>query len=122
MNIYDEPKIDCHNHIFDPSSFPYAADAYYRPAGQEIGTAAQFRSVLDAYGVRHALVVGPNSGYGQDNRCLLDAMAKSGGRFKGRDPPWRRTFLVTCNVRRGTVRVYESMHTRDKKTVSSNYS
>jgi predicted TIM-barrel fold metal-dependent hydrolase len=39
--------------------------------------------VLDAYGVRHALLVGPNSGYGTDNRCLLDAIAQSGGRFKG---------------------------------------
>jgi predicted TIM-barrel fold metal-dependent hydrolase len=39
--------------------------------------------VMDAYGVRHSLVVGPNSGYGQDNRCLLDAIAQSQGRFKG---------------------------------------
>ena len=30
MNIYDEPKIDCHLHIFDPRRFPYAADAKYR--------------------------------------------------------------------------------------------
>ena len=22
MNIYDEPKIDCHNHILDPARFP----------------------------------------------------------------------------------------------------
>jgi predicted TIM-barrel fold metal-dependent hydrolase len=83
MNIYDEPKIDCHNHLFDPVRFPYAPDAYYRPVGQETGTPAQFRHVLDAYGVRHALVVGPNSGYGLDNRCLLDAIAQGDGRFKG---------------------------------------
>lgn len=83
MNVYDEPKIDCHNHIFDPTRFPYAADAFYRPAGQEIGTAAQFTRVLDAYGVQYALVVGPNSGYGFDNRCLLDAIAGGGGRFRG---------------------------------------
>jgi predicted TIM-barrel fold metal-dependent hydrolase len=83
MNIYDEPKIDCHNHILDPARFPYAADVHYRPLGQEMGTAAQFRQVLDAYGVRNALVVGPNSGYGLDNRCLLDAIAQSNGRFKG---------------------------------------
>src|SRR5439155_15779126 len=83
MNIYDEPKIDCHNHVFDPARFPYAADTAYRPAGQEIGNAPYFVHVLDAYGVRYALVVGPNSGYGTDNRCLLDAIARSGGRFKG---------------------------------------
>ena len=83
MNIYDEPKIDCHNHVIDPVRFPYAADTAYRPAGQEIGSAPYFMHVLDAYGVRHALLVGPNSGYGTDNRCLLDAIARSGGRFKG---------------------------------------
>jgi predicted TIM-barrel fold metal-dependent hydrolase len=83
MNIYDEPKIDCHNHVLDPVRFPYAADVAYRPAGQEIGSASYFLQVLDAYGVRYALVVGPNSGYGTDNRCLLDAIARSGGRFKG---------------------------------------
>jgi hypothetical protein len=68
MNIYDEPKIDCHNHVIDPARFPYAADTAYRPAGQEIGNAAYFLHVLDAYGVRHALVVGPNSGYGTSTR------------------------------------------------------
>ena len=83
MNIYDEPKIDCHNHVLDPVRFPYAADTAYRPAGQEIGSAPYFLHVLDAYGVRHALLVGPNSGYGTDNRCLLDAIGRSGGRFKG---------------------------------------
>lgn len=83
MSIYDEPKIDCHNHIFDPARFPYATDVHYRPAGQETGAASYFLKVLDAYGVRNALVVGPNAGYGVDNRCLLDAIAQSDGRFKG---------------------------------------
>jgi hypothetical protein len=27
LSIYDEPKIDCHNHVFDPARFPYAAAA-----------------------------------------------------------------------------------------------
>ena len=83
MSVLDAPKVDCHNHVLDPVRFPYAADVHYRPAGQEIGTAAQHRAVMAAYGVRHALVVGPNSGYGLDNRCLLDALAASEGRFKG---------------------------------------
>ena len=38
---------------------------------------------MDAHGTRFALLVGPNSGYGLDNRCMLDAIARSGGRFKG---------------------------------------
>jgi predicted TIM-barrel fold metal-dependent hydrolase len=83
MSLFDEPKVDAHCHVLDPARFPYAADVAYRPAGQEIGTLAQYQSVMDAYGVRHALLVGPNSGYGTDNRCLLDAIARGRGRFKG---------------------------------------
>jgi predicted TIM-barrel fold metal-dependent hydrolase len=76
-------KIDCHMHIFDPLRFPYAADAWYQPAGGEIGTAVQLGHVLDAHGVSHALLVGSNSGYGLDNRCLLDALKQGAGRYKG---------------------------------------
>ena len=83
MSVFDEPKVDAHCHVLDPARFPYAADVAYRPAGQEIGTLVQYQSVMDAYGVRHALLVGPNSGYGTDNRCLLDAIARGRGRFKG---------------------------------------
>ncbi|WP_414444447.1 amidohydrolase family protein [Burkholderia sp. 22PA0106] len=83
MNLFDELKIDCHNHVFDPRRFPYSPTTPYRPSQQEIGTAAQFTRVLDACGVRHALLVGPTSGYRTDNRCMLDAIAHGGGRFKG---------------------------------------
>ena len=83
MSIFDEPKIDCHVHVLDPWRFPYAPDTHYRPAGQETGTFEQLAGVMEAYGTRHALIVGPNSGYGLDNRCLLDALARSGGRCKG---------------------------------------
>jgi predicted TIM-barrel fold metal-dependent hydrolase len=83
MGIFDEPKIDCHCHVLDPVRFPYAPDVAYRPAGQEIGTFDQYQDVMAAYGIRHALLVGPNSGYGLDNRCLLDAIARGQGRIKG---------------------------------------
>ncbi|MNM64526.1 4-sulfomuconolactone hydrolase [compost metagenome] len=83
MNIFDEPKIDCHNHLFDPAHFPYHPDAPYAPCGQEVATLEQFNRVMDAYGVQHALLVGPNSGYHTDNRCLLHALAAGQGRFKG---------------------------------------
>jgi predicted TIM-barrel fold metal-dependent hydrolase len=81
--IYSAPKVDCHCHVLDPAGFSYADDVAYRPAGQETGSADYFVQVLDAYGVKHALLVGPNSGYGTDNRCLLDAIARHGERFKG---------------------------------------
>lgn len=83
VRIFEEPKIDCHVHVLDPERFPYRADTHYAPAGQEIGTRAQLESVLDAYGTRHALLVGPNSGYGLDNACMLDAIARGQGRYRG---------------------------------------
>ena len=83
MSLFDEPKIDSHCHILDPARFPFSPDVAYRPSGQELGTLAQYRQVMDAYGIRHALLVGPNSGYGLDNRCLLDAIAHGEERFKG---------------------------------------
>ena len=83
MTALWEHKIDCHCHVLDPGRYPYRDDVKYRPSGQEIGTAAQFNAICDAYHVDHALLVGPNSGYGEDNRCLLDVIAQGGGRFKG---------------------------------------
>ncbi len=83
MSVFDEPKVDCHCHLLDPRAFPYQPDTPYRPAGQEIATAAQMHAMFAAYGVRNALLTQPNSGYGEDNRCMLAAIAASGGRFKG---------------------------------------
>ena len=78
-----EPKVDCHVHVFDPERFPYSADTFYRPSGPEIGTASQLAHLLDAHNIRHALLVGPNSGYGLDNGCMLDALSRSAGRYRG---------------------------------------
>jgi predicted TIM-barrel fold metal-dependent hydrolase len=83
MTLTDARKIDCHVHVFDPQRFPYAPDVAYHPAGQEIGTAAQLVEVLRASGTRHALLVQPNSGYGGDNRCMLDAIRTYPDVFKG---------------------------------------
>ena len=83
VRIFEEPKIDCHAHVLDPDRFPYGAKTHYRPAGQELGTPAQLAQVMEAYGTRHALLVGPNSGYGLDNACMLDTIARGEGRYKG---------------------------------------
>ena len=83
MSIFKEPKIDCHVHVLDPVNFPYGKDIEYRPSGQEIGTPAQLRQVMQTYGVSHALLVQPNSGYGSDNSCMLDTIARGCGRYKG---------------------------------------
>ena len=83
MSIYDEPKIDCHNHLLDPTSYPYNPQAWYHPVANEQGSAEQLTTLFDAYGSTHALIVGPNSGYDTDNRCLLDLLDMGKGRFKG---------------------------------------
>lgn len=83
MSVFAEPKIDCHVHVLEPAVFPYGKDIEYKPSGQEIGTPAQLRRVMKTYGVSHALLVQPNSGYGSDNACLLDTVARGEGRFKG---------------------------------------
>lgn len=83
MSVFDEPKVDAHCHVLDPARFAYPADVAYRPAGQEQGGIEQYLQVMDGYGIHHALLVGPNSGYGTDNRCLLDAIAHAPGRLKG---------------------------------------
>jgi predicted TIM-barrel fold metal-dependent hydrolase len=83
MTLPAGPKIDCHIHAIDPVRFPYGIDTPYRPSGQEIAPAAQLIRVLDAFDVRHALVVATNTGYGSDSRILLDTLRQGGGRFKG---------------------------------------
>ena len=83
VSVFDAPKIDCHVHVFDPTRFPYRADTPYRPAGQEIGTAAQLIAMMDAYGVRRALYVQPNSGYFSDNACMLNMLAQFPDRLRG---------------------------------------
>src|SRR5947208_276029 len=81
--IFEEPKIDCHVHVLDPARFPYQTNTHYAPAGQELGTPAQLGQLMDAYGTRYVLLVGPNSGYGLDNSCMLDTIARGQARYKG---------------------------------------
>jgi predicted TIM-barrel fold metal-dependent hydrolase len=73
---------DCHAHIIVPTLFPYADGPGYKPRPDEAGDSDAFRRVLANHAVTHALLVQPSC-YGYDNACLLDAIARSGGRFKG---------------------------------------
>jgi predicted TIM-barrel fold metal-dependent hydrolase len=75
--------IDSHAHVFDHERFPLRDTGGHMPAPNECGTSAQFVTVLDAHQVTHGLLVNPQAGYATDNRCMLDAIARSGGRFKG---------------------------------------
>jgi len=83
LSVFDEPKIDCHAHVLDPARFPYGKDIQYKPAGQEIGPAKQLTEVMKTFGVKHLLLVQPNSGYGKDNSYMLDTIKSYEGLFKG---------------------------------------
>jgi predicted TIM-barrel fold metal-dependent hydrolase len=83
VSIFEESKIDCHNHVLDPSRFPFR-DTFYTPFGPELSSVQQLLEVFDAYGVARGLLVTPNAGYGLDNNdCMLDALARAGGRLRG---------------------------------------
>jgi predicted TIM-barrel fold metal-dependent hydrolase len=83
MSILKQPRIDCHCHVIDPVRFPYRPGTRYQPAGQEIAPVDHLIRMMDLYDVRHALIVGTNSGYGVDSSPILDAIARGEGRFKG---------------------------------------
>jgi predicted TIM-barrel fold metal-dependent hydrolase len=75
------PGVDSHLHVFCPG-FPFADDREYTPHPTQLGTADRFAAVLDSHGLTHGLLVSAGP-YGPDNRCMLDAIAKHKGRFKG---------------------------------------
>jgi predicted TIM-barrel fold metal-dependent hydrolase len=83
VSIFAQPKIDCHCHVIDPVRFPYQAHTRYRPSGQEVAPVDHFIRVMGVYGVRYGLLVGTNSGYGEDLSPVLDAITRGAGRFKG---------------------------------------
>jgi predicted TIM-barrel fold metal-dependent hydrolase len=73
--------IDCHNHVIDPERFPFVRFAGYTPRKDEKGRREDLAAVLEANGMRHALVIQPSC-YGSDNGALLDALAWRPGLFK----------------------------------------
>ena len=76
-------RVDCHAHVYDLARYPLHASSGYDPDTREMGNAEQFEGVMDAHGFSHALLINPLGGYGTDNSCMLDVLARSQGRFKG---------------------------------------
>lgn len=71
---------DCHVHVFeDPAAFPLSAGRLYTPGP---ATSRDLLELLDAIGVRRAVIVQPTP-YGADNRCLVDALDRLAGRARG---------------------------------------
>ncbi len=76
-----ERIIDCHAHIIDHARFPFGPGPGYKPRPAETGTREAYAAMLDRLGAPHALLVQP-SGYGVDNRAMLDAMRAVPGRYR----------------------------------------
>ncbi len=73
---------DCHLHVIDPARFPYGPGPGYLPRAEEKGDAALLRETFAAHGIAGALLVQPSI-YGTDNGCMLDAMARAEGAYRG---------------------------------------
>jgi len=76
-------RVDCHAHVYDLQHHPFHDTRGFDALACEIGTADQFSCVLDAHGFTHGLLINPLGGYGTDNGCLMRALARFGGKFKG---------------------------------------
>ena len=71
---------DCHAHIFGPQAqYPYTPNRSYTPPEASIEA---YRRMLAALGFERGVIVQP-SVYGTDNRCTRDAVAASGGKWRG---------------------------------------
>lgn len=72
---------DCHFHILD-RAFALASERTYDPEPSQMSSLDRLLALFDVHGLTHGLAVGAEP-YGTDNSCLLDAIARSGGRLKG---------------------------------------
>jgi len=70
------PKHTCdtHVHVFEPTQFPYAAKRAYTPGHASV---TKLLAMHQSLGVSRVVLVQP-SVYGNDNACLLDAIARIG--------------------------------------------
>lgn len=65
---------DCHVHVFEPNRFPYTLPRSYTPGEANV---ASLLALEKSIGIDRVVLVQP-SGYGTDNRCLLDALDRIG--------------------------------------------
>jgi len=77
------PVVDTHAHCYDLGSQAFNARSGFHVQDNERGSFTDYRAVLAAHNVSHAVLVNPLGGYGVDNTYLLKALAEGGRRFKG---------------------------------------
>jgi predicted TIM-barrel fold metal-dependent hydrolase len=71
---------DAHCHVFGPTSkFPYAPDAPYWPPDSPFENLQKLHQIL---GIERAVIVHASC-HGADMRVTLDAIARSGGKYRG---------------------------------------
>jgi predicted TIM-barrel fold metal-dependent hydrolase len=73
--------VDTHVHVIDPARFPPPPSPGLPPLGADEASAAQLEALFARQGVTNAVLV-QLSGYGLDNACILDAAARSKGRWR----------------------------------------
>jgi len=72
--------VDAHFHVFGPPDrFAYAPTRVYTPPAAPL---EHFLNLMEVLGTERGVVVQPNA-HGLDNTVTLDAIARSGGRFRG---------------------------------------
>jgi 2-pyrone-4,6-dicarboxylate lactonase len=71
---------DTHCHIFGPAArYPYSSKRSYTPPDSGLD---DFRALHAKLGIERAVIVNASL-YGNDNRVVTDAIAQSGGRYRG---------------------------------------
>lgn len=71
---------DAHCHIFGPGDrYPYAADRTYTPPDAPL---SRFKELQVTLGLERAVLVNASC-HGSDNTVIVDAIAQSGGKYRG---------------------------------------
>jgi predicted TIM-barrel fold metal-dependent hydrolase len=73
--------VDSQVHVIDPLRFPVPEGRGHKPQPRDAATAEDVACVLDEHAVASAVVV-QLSGYGTNNDAVLDAVARSEGRWR----------------------------------------
>jgi predicted TIM-barrel fold metal-dependent hydrolase len=71
---------DAHCHIFGPAArYPYAPERTYTPPDAPL---SRFKALQATLGLTRAVLVNASC-HGRDNRVIVDAIAQSGGQYRG---------------------------------------
>lgn len=99
---------DCHVHIFEPLRFPYVPERTYTPGTATVADLLAFEGRL---GIERVVLVQP-SGYGTDNRCLVDALGRLGTR--------RARGVAVVDLSRVTAEEISALHAAGVRSIRLN--